>query len=404
MSDQSKIIIIEADDDSKQQLKKEIEKFQSIHLVGESDNFTDGYQLIQENHPEIVFADLGFSIDHALGFAEKITQKNPELSLFVTSNHANPELIRQFMRAGARDFLTKPIKYEDLKSAISTALKLKRQKMISEGCGGKIFTIFGVKGGVGTTTIATNLAISLKAQSNRSVVILDLNLQLGNVPILLNVPLKYSIVDVVNNLNSIEPDTLKDMLPKDNSGINVICGPLRPEESDIITTLHLDQILNLLKVEFDFIILDTSVILNDLTLKAFDDSDMIITVLEYDILSIYNARRCLDIFKRMKYGEDKVLLLINRFDAGSGFAFQEFKQSIKYPIFWKIPNQDYNNVLRSINKGIPISILLPKSKVSQSFANLAIKLNGGILDSTVSRKKPETKSIVGKIFRRKPKV
>ena len=404
MSDQSKIIIIEADDDSKQQLKKEIEKFQSIHLVGESDNFTDGYQLIQENHPEIVFADLGFSIDHALGFAEKITQKNPELSLFITSHHANPELIRQFMRAGARDFLTKPIKYEDLKSAISTALKLKRQKMISEGCGGKIFTIFGVKGGVGTTTIATNLAISLKAQSNRSVVILDLNLQLGNVPILLNVPLKYSIVDVVNNLNSIEPDTLKDMLPKDNSGINVICGPLRPEESDIITTLHLDQILNLLKVEFDFIILDTSVILNDLTLKAFDDSDMIITVLEYDILSIYNARRCLDIFKRMKYGEDKVLLLINRFDAGSGFAFQEFKQSIKYPIFWKIPNQDYNNVLRSINKGIPISILLPKSKVSQSFANLAIKLNGGILDSTVSRKKPETKSIVGKIFRRKPKV
>lgn len=403
MPDQCKIIIIEADVDAKQQLKREIEKSQSINLVGESDNYTDGYQLIQEHHPEIVFADIGFSVAHALGFAEKISQKNPELSLFITSRQTNPELIRQFMRAGARDFLTKPIKYEDLKNAIGTALRLKRQKMISEGRGGKIFTIFGVKGGVGTSTIATNLAISLKTHSNRSVVILDLNLQLGNVPILLNVPLKYSIVDIVNNLNTIEPDTLKDLLPKDSSGINVICGPLRPEESDIITTLHLDQILNLLKLEFDYIIVDTNVVLNDLTLKAFDDSDMIITVLEYDILSVYNARRCLDIFKRMKYGEDKVVLLINRFDAGSGFAFQEFKQSIKYPIFWKIPNQDYNNVLRSINKGIPISKLLPKSKVSQSFAKLAIKLNGGIFDTNVGMEKSESSSIIGKIFHRKQK-
>ncbi len=401
MKNQHTIIIIDSDDNSRLKLKKEIEKSSAVRLVGETDNLTDGIQLINDHRPEIIFFDIDYSIDHALSSAEKITQNFPDIALFVTSDHVNPELIRQFMRVGARDFLDKPINNEDLVSALGTFIKLKRQKMASEGRGGKIITVFGVKGGVGTTTVATNLAISLKKHSNLSVVILDLNLQLGNVGLLLNVPPKYSIIDIVNNLNNIEPNSLKDLLPKDTSGVSVISGPLRPEESEFINTMHLDQILNLLKLEYDYIILDSNVVLNDFTLKAFDDSDFIITVLEFDILSIYNARRCLDIFKRMNYGEDKVLLLINRFDAGSGFAFQEFKHTIKYPIFWKIPNQDYNNVLRSINKGVPIINMLPRSKVSQSFSKLAAKLNGGITLQSQEKENPKSNVFLKKMFQRK---
>ena len=152
--------------------------------------------------------------------------------------------------------------------------------------------------------------MSLKSHSNRSVVLVDLNLQLGNAALFLNVVPKYSIIDIITNINSILPDSLKDYLPKDVTGVSILAGPNRPEEAEMITTQHLDQILGILRAEFDYIILDTNVILDDFTLKALDESNHIVTVLEYDILSVYNARRCLDIFKRMGYQDDKVLLFV----------------------------------------------------------------------------------------------
>jgi Flp pilus assembly CpaE family ATPase len=121
-------------------------------------------------------------------------------------------------------------------------------------------------------------------------------------------------------------------------------------------------------------------------------------VFEYNLLSIYNIRRCLDIFERMGYDHEKVLLLVNRYDDGSGLAFQEFKKTVKYPLFWKIPNQDYTSVIRSMNKGIPLSQLNPKSKLSQSFLKLAGQLNGGISPEHGADKNPARLSFVKKLF------
>ena len=337
MKENNTIIIIDQDANARQTIKKELEHLQLIQVVGESGELTEGFELVKQHAPDIVLLDISQATDFSLGFAEKITQNFPSTALFISTSHSTPELIRKTMHAGARDFLIKPINQDEFFSAIQTVIRHKRQRLAAEGQGGKVYSVFGVKGGVGTTTVATNLAVSLKSHSNRSVVLVDLNLQLGNAALFLNVVPKYSIIDIITNINSILPDSLKDYLPKDVTGVSILAGPNRPEEAEMITTQHLDQILGILRAEFDYIILDTNVILDDFTLKALDESNHIVTVLEYDILSVYNARRCLDIFKRMGYQDDKVLLVMNRYDEGSGLAYEEFKKTINYPIFWKIP-------------------------------------------------------------------
>jgi pilus assembly protein CpaE len=401
MRENNTIIIIDPDANARQTIKKELEHLQVIQVVGESGELTEGFELIKQHVPDIVLLDISQATDFSLGFAEKITQNFTSTALFICTSQSTPELIRKSMHAGARDFLIKPINRDEFFSAIQTVIRHKRQRLAAEGMGGKVFSVFGVKGGVGTTTVATNLAVSLKRHSNRSVVLVDLNLQLGNAALFLNVVPKYSIIDIINNINSILPHSLKDYLPKDVTGVSILAGPNRPEEAEIITAAHLDQILGILRAEFDYIILDTNVILDDFTLKALDESNNIITVLEYDILSVYNARRCLDIFKRMGYPENKVLIVMNRFDEGSGLAYQEFKKTINYPIFWKIPNQDYSNVWKSINKGVPLALLLPRSKVGQSFFKLATHLNGGISKNKNNPKPVKHVSYFKKILRRK---
>jgi pilus assembly protein CpaE len=401
MKENNTIIIIDQDVNARQTIKKELEHLQLIQIVGESGELTEGFELVKQHLPDIVLLDISQSADFSLSFAEKITQNFSSTALFICTSHSTPELIRKAMHAGARDFLIKPINRDEFFNAIQTVIRHKRQRLAAEGKGGKVFSVFGVKGGVGTTTIATNLAVSLKSHSRRSVVLVDLNLQLGNASLFLNVVPKYSIIDIINNMNSILPDSLMDYLPKDVTGVSILAGPNRPEEAEIMTTAHLDQILGMLRAEFDYIILDTNVSLNDFTLKALDESNNIITVLEYDILSVYNARRCLDIFKRMGYQEDKILIIMNRFDEGSGLAYQEFKKTINYPIFWKIPNQDYSNVWKSINKGVPLARLLPRSKVGQSFFKLAAHMNGGFPNHKHTQKSIEQMSYIKKIFSRK---
>lgn len=398
MADLITIGIIDNDENSRRFMKAMLSEIPWVKIEAEANDLNRGYELIRKIQPSIVILDLSPSMDQALLLAEKICQNLPKTTLFVTSANTSSEVVIRAMRSGAREFLPKPLNREEVSSAVKSVIRLKNTQMMEKGSMGKVITTFGVKGGVGTTTIATNLAVNLSRLTKKEVVLIDLNLQLGNAALFMDMKSRQSIVDVINNIDDLNPKLLKDILPRHSSGIYMLSSSSKVEDADRVRTIHLDKMLTLLKSTFDYIVVDGNDVFDDLTLKVLDESDTILAISTVDLPAVYNTRQCLDIFQRMGYGQDKVRLIFNRYASIKEAAFQELEKSLDYPIYWKIPNQDYATVVRSINEGTPVSIMKPNSKLSKSFQDLAIRFNGSAPKKSKQNDKKPKKSMFKKLF------
>ncbi|MGD8628962.1 MAG: AAA family ATPase [bacterium] len=374
MAENITVLIIDADGDSRRASKGLMGDIGWVTIAGECEDPSQGLEMVRKIKPDVVFLNLYPEADQLLGLAEKIVRSAPRATLFVTSPDRNPDIIIKAMRSGAKEFLRQPYDRDELTGAFRK-FRMSDHASADGVSHGRIISVFGMKGGVGATTIAINLAVNLARYTKRRVVLVDLNLQLGNAALFLNIKPKYSIVDIAGGIEEIDPVTVKGILPRHESGMYLLSGPPRPEQAELVRENHLDRILMVLRSMFDFVVIDTTNVLGELALRALDESEMILAVLTDDLAAIYNARQCLDIFDRMGYGEDKVRLVMNRGYSNRGISSQDVEKSIDYPVFWKIPNEKYPTVLSSLNQGIPISLFKPHSKLSGSFRDLANHLN-----------------------------
>jgi pilus assembly protein CpaE len=374
MAEGIRVFVIDADEMSFRVTKSLLSEIPWVNVVGESVDPPQSMAIVRQVKPSVIILNLNTAMDELMGLVEKITQTVPGTTVFVTASDKSPETIIRAMRSGAREFFSQPISKDELMEAF-TKVRLSDHRANEGVSGGKVVSVFGMKGGVGTTTIATNLAINLNGEAKKKVILIDLNLQLGNAPLFLNMKPKYSIVDITGNIEDMDPVTLKGILPKHSSGMYLLAGPPHPEQSELVRESHLDHILKFLRSMFDFIIIDTTNILGELTLRALDESDIILAVFTDDLAAVFNTRQCLDIFQRMGYSEHKVRLVMNRGVSNRGIPREDVEKSIKYKVFWNIPNEKYPTVLSSLNQGIPISIYKPRSKLSASFRDLAEHLD-----------------------------
>ena len=374
MEDQLSMVVIDENAASRKFVVETFANIPQIKITGEASDLGRGYDLVRQTKPAIVMIDLFPSMDLALKLAEKTVQNFPQTTIFVTSNYSDSDTILKAMRAGGREFIMKPIKAEDLLNAMRTVIRIRNQQFHVNGIGGKLVTVFGVRGGVGATTLATNLGVNIAQQTGESVVLVDINLHLGDLALFLDIVPKYSIADIAYNLEDFDPAVLKTVLPRHASGIWLLAGSPAIEDSDTLTRKQFEHILLLLKSQFHHVIIDLSKVFDELTLKALDDADTILTVFTPEIPSVSNTLKTIKIFRRLEYSEEKVKLIVNRCDALNMIPEDELKRSLKYPIWWKIPNQNNGLVIRAMNKGIPISIMDPRSKISRSISDLTRSL------------------------------
>ena len=389
-------VIIDQSSESIHALETVLQSINSVSIEGEANDFATGYELIKDKKPSIVVLNVSQNEESALKVAEKISAIFPETTLFITSSHSNPDLIIRSMRAGAREFLKQPYNKEEIANAIKTYVKHVQQNAPSGEKRGKVISVLGVKGGVGTTTIAVNLAVATAEHTKADVILIDLNLQLGNAALFLNLKSRYSIMDVAKHVNDLDVDLLKEILPRHISGVNLLAGPTRIEDADSISESNFMDILTLLKSQYHYIIIDTNSSFDEVTVKALDESDHILVISNPELTTVYNTRRCLSLFEMMGYDHDKVRLILNRNTSQNGIDKDVVEKTIKYPIFKRIPNQDYNTVIRSINEGKPITLSSPKSKLSESIVDIAHRCNGVVVqpDEEKKGKKPLFKSLL----------
>src|SRR5574344_2097900 len=377
MTNQISTIIIDSEPQSVEVLEMYLGE---IPFVEVKETFSDaviGYNAVLEQRPNVVIINISQKTELALDIITKIFTNHKTCKIIVTSDDYSSDLIIKAMRAGAREFLPKPIIKEDLTNSM---VKIKEQLsgVYSENNKCKVITSFSNKGGIGKTAIATNLALELANITKEKVALIDLNLQLGDVTTFLDINPSFDISYVVKNLARIDETFLLSTLEKyKDTSLYVLADPPYLEQAEEITAEQISTLFGVLKKTFSYIVVDTGANFDGKTITALDNSDLILLITIVNLPAIRNSQRCLDLFGRLGYEKEQTKIVLNRYMENEEIKVEDVEEVLNKKIYWKIPN-NYFTIMSAINKGIPVSLVNPESNVSQSYRELAAMLSDNV--------------------------
>jgi len=311
---------------------------------------------------------------------EEITMNVPETTVIIMSVQGETEYVRKAMTAGARDFLCKPFNVDELSETIVKTyhLESKRRERATvpkaqEELKSRVFTVFSTKGGVGKTTIASNLAVSLARSTKKRVALIDLDLQFGDVAIMLNVSAKNTISDLVKEFAILDKSLMEEYLVTHFSGVKVLPAPVKPEYAEYITANHVEKIINTLRESFHYIIIDSSASFHESVLTALDMSDRILLVSTLDLPTIKNIKAGLDVMETLHYPAEKIHIVLNKATEQYGIKYKDFENTLHQSIWSYIP-EDSQTVVTSANKGFPFVMTRAETKVAKAIIEIGKSL------------------------------
>jgi pilus assembly protein CpaE len=270
----------------------------------------------------------------------------------------DPDLILGTMRAGAREFLVQTDR-EGLRKALGDLAKASD----SRGVGGTVVTLFPTRGGVGCTSIVTNLAHAIQKCGQR-VCLVDFDLHLGDVLSFLDLPGTYSITDVLANISRLDKELLDASIARHASGIRVLAQSGKVEEADHVKPPEVANLLGFLRRFYDFVLVDGVRGFDEMSLAALDASQKIMVVLTQDVPAVRNAKRCLDLFRRLGYGDSKVTLVLNRFQKNPDITSRVVEEMTGLPVGHTLSN-DFGAAITAINRGLPLQSVAPRSPLTK---------------------------------------
>lgn len=369
------IVIIDSDNQSLATTKERLQELDYIKVIGDSNNLALGYNLVLQNMPDLVLIDISENPEWALNIVEKISGQLKGTVVFVSSAETNLDTAIKSMRAGAREFIARPINYEELFSAIEKAKEFIGAQL-DDSSQGQIYTVFSNKGGLGKTSIATNMAVALTTTTGKRVALVDLNLQLGDVTTFLDIQPSYDISYIVKNINRVDEAFILSTMEKlDGYELYILADPPYAEQAEDISSEQINTVLTVLKSIFDYVIIDTTSSFDSKTLTALDLADRILLVSMVNLPCIRNTQRCLDLFTRLNYPKEKINLLINRYVPTDEITVDDVEDTLEHSVFWKIPN-NYFTVMAAINRGVPVNEIDEQANITRNFNQLVRQLTG----------------------------
>lgn len=403
-----RIAIVDPTESTRESLRALLLGVDFVWLEAECARYEYFFDVIQQSMPDLAIVALDADKQRALQMIAQLAAEHPRLPI-LTISHDHQALLQSLQR-GAKYFLTHPVGLEDLLAALRRALGENTNGetqtsglMTNPGVQSQMFAVLGSRGGVGTTSLAVNLAATLSSVPTNKVALIDLDLALGDADIALEVNGidNINIADLARNIERLDMNFLKRALVKhESTGLCILRHPIDITDISVIHEGHVERILNLLRISYTHLIVDLSKALLPTDLMALRMSDSILMVSQLELSSLRNVVRLIHCMT----GEDnlaaKIRVIMNRVGAESveeGISLKKAEEVIGRPIFWQVPN-DSKAMIGSRVAGQPLMLYSPKSRAQTSIAGLANALCG---KPTTGSSTEVTKSKGGWLFGRR---
>ncbi len=335
---------------------------------------------------------IGPSIANEEGIDAVRTLRNedPSLILIAVADQVTSGLLRAAMRAGISEVIEAPLTEEKIEEAIkqfaNDVLKRKVAAVVPVATHkdeGQVIVVMSAKGGSGKTVVATNLAILLTRFEDKRVALVDADLQFGDVCLVLQLEPRFTLVNAAHELHHLDAQLLESLLTDHPSGLKVMAAPLEPAFADDISTESLITVVTLLRETYDYVIVDTASMLDELLLSLLEKADVILQVVDMDLPSVKNAKLALETLRLLKFPTSKVKLILNRSNAKARLDDKEIEGALKMSISAAIPSD--GAVAASMNEGRPVVESAPKSRVAKGFESVAELIAGPVPEPSQGR-------------------
>jgi pilus assembly protein CpaE len=383
-----KLLLVDPDVNYRTDLKKQLGRA-GFDVVGEADYGVDAISLAQATRPDAVAITWQEPSARAEQTLESLALTLPASPLITYSDIEELASTRKAIQAGAHDYLLKPLNGRDVMDAVHKALvQIERRRMGERGstdavAEGVVIAVFGAKGGIGKTTLSTNLATALAAEGRESVALLDIDTRFGDVALVLDVDPEKNISDAVRNIDDIDRFNIRSFLAQHKSGVNVLAAPTRPSEWRQVQSTHIEKLIKLLSQTHDYVILDTPGFFTELVGVALDMADLVLLVTTLDISSIKDSSMALDMLSTAEYPMDRVKLLINHPSNVDTVRKEQVENVTGCEVFWTIPFD--KAFVRSGQLGAPLVLSKPGSRGARNIGQLARAIAGGGRESRIFR-------------------
>jgi pilus assembly protein CpaE len=333
--------------------------------------------------PTVVVFGPGMASAEAIADAAPILLTRPAVGGILISDALSTDLLQGALRAGFKDVLTAPVQKDELLATVGrVAASLPGISLPSSHFArppdddrGRVVTVFSTKGGAGKSVIATNIAVSLAKQSSRPVVLLDADLQFGDVSVMLKLAPRHTLVDAVTSLDKLDAPLLRSLLVEhEPSGLLVLSAPLEPAFADQIDAKQLLELIDMLREMAAYVIVDTPSHFNDVVLGVIDESDDVLLVAGLDIPNIKNVRIGLQTLRLLNTPMHKIKLVLNRANSKVKLDVAEVERTLQVKAESRIPSEI--SVPQSVNKGVPIVLDAPRSGAAKALEELVKLLVG----------------------------
>jgi pilus assembly protein CpaE len=389
-----RILIVDDIADTRDNLAKLIGFEPDMAVAGTAGGGQEAVAMAKKERPHVILMDINMPDMDGITATEIISNTVPESPIIMMSVQGEQDYLRRSMLAGAREFLVKPFSADELINSIRHVHELEKVRraryapIAAPGAPaaapqapgqtetGKIISFFSPKGGVGRTTIATNLAVALHQSTERPVVLVDGSLPFGDIAVILNMsPKAKTIADLIGSFEQADADVMDSILVSHSTGIKVLLAPPTPESTELITGAHMKHVLELLRQRYAYVVVDTWPSFQEQVITMLDVSDVILTLMTLEITSLKNVRVFMEIAEKLGYANEKVQLVANRNDSSGGIKASDVEASLGR----KIPHtivSDGRTLVLAVNRGVPFVISHRDSQVSKDIFTLAAKLGG----------------------------
>ncbi len=416
MPEKIRVLLVDDSYQVRQSVKAMLEfEAEEFVVVGEAENGQDAVLKSTQLRPDVVLMDINMPVMDGIEATARITAENP-VNVVIISVQGEQEYLRRAMKAGARDYLIKPFTFDELVQALRSAAERKPVVLgttapaAPEKRQGKVVTVFSTKGGVGKTTIASNLSAGLALGGKHKVAVLDLDLEFGTLPTMMGVRPQATLVDLCRLDTAITAEHVSRVLVKQSQcGVGVLAGPPMPHLASEVdgdgradkNRSYVNEVIEALRQTHDYVIIDTAPSFREANLIALDKSDLVLMITLPEIAVLESTAKGLDVLiDRLEYSREKVQVILNRADSVAGLTPNEIAASLGQPLYHQIPS-DGQAMVAAANVGIPVVLKRAKhGAAGDSLLRLAHLVSGeaGPAPAEEIPSKPQSTGGLRKLF------